>query len=135
MAARACVRTRAQQRVHALGQIGGLIGVASGAINFRNPRRMWKLFDVGMAIRATDHRVNALLVLGLVYENTSPGCRLQIFLPVARHAIRVGIARTFRLGARCENEGIHYNQGAYKQRPAPHRAKSAAGQFVRMRSI
>ena len=70
---------------------------------------MRKLFDVGMAIRATDNRVNTLLVLGLVYENTSAGCRLKIFLPVARHAIRVGIARTFGLGARYKNEGIHYN--------------------------
>ena len=70
---------------------------------------MWKLFDVGVAIRATDNRVNALLVLGLVYENTLAGCRLKIFLPVARHAIRVRIARTFRLGVSYENEGIHYN--------------------------
>ena len=74
MAAGACVRTRAQQRVHALGQIGGFVAVASRAFHLCNSRWMWKLLDVGMAIRATHNGVNALLVLGLAYENTSAGC-------------------------------------------------------------
>ena len=130
VATSACIRARAQRRVHALGQIGGFIGVTSRAVHFRNSRRMWKLLDVGVALRATNNRMNARLVLGLVYENTLAACRLQIFLPVARHTIRVGIARVFRLGVSCENEGINYNEGAYEQRPAPHRAKSTARQFA-----
>jgi hypothetical protein len=129
MAAGTCLRTRAQQRVHALGQIGGFIGVAGRAIHLRDSRRMGKLLDVGVAIRATGNGVHALLVPGLVYENTLAGCRPQIFLPVTCEAIGVRIGRSFRLSASNEREGIENKYGTHEQRPAPDRTQWRAGQF------
>jgi len=86
---------------------------------------MWKLFDVGMAVRAAHNGVNAVLVLGLVYENTLPRCRHQIFLRVARQAI--GIGGTFRLRVSDKRKAVQQQGGANEQHPAPSRT---FGQFA-----
>ena len=63
-----------------------------------------KLFDICVAIGAIENRMRAGTVLRFVHEHASPGFRFQIFLAMAREAIRVLPWSGFRLGVRGERE-------------------------------